>query len=991
MRRGASASPLQLARVVEAMQRLKTDGDAIVAEVADYLGKHSSLCYAEYLNEFLRLVAKSLDVPVVDGIVLAMPRLGIAPDSGTFEVRVQMHFATRSFQRVLALAEEMRAKDVQPTRRVSLMLLKTAIQTSQLEEAIAHFRELMQTDSKGAEGSRASDEASAATPPATLAHISARLVELASKLRKTDFFLRELEGGRISLSTGALNAMLGEAMRIGDTRLLARLERLGAKHGIEKDGCTFGLLTRGAGSDEGRLQTILDEMDEASNDGACSPQAVQSILEYSRKTRTFHLVEQLSALLEKDVASTVPSISQVIRFYAEAGQPERACDLYETCSLRLRPGSALSAPRARLLPDCRAERALASAAVACGRDAVLDELLSALADDVSTQINLIRGCALQGDLNGALTIFRRLEDRAEEALPISLWNAALDACVEAGNLPSAEALMERLVATGAADTVSYNTLIKAHLKQKNYTETRAIMSQMAKRGPAPNHVTYNELLLALANDEKSQNRAMVWSTVDEMRAAGIRPNRVTCSILLKALKPTSSHLDIQRSMELTDSMDEPMDEVLLSSVMEACVRVKKVDLLTQRLNKIKANDYKVEVSSAHAFGSLIKACGYARDVEGAWHWWREMRARHAKPTAITIGCMVEAVVGNGDVDGGYELITSLLEDEDCKSLINAIIYGSVLKGYNRSNRPERVFALFDEMVARGIEPAHATFNVVIDACARNGRMERVSGFLADMKARGFSPNLITYSTLIKGYCNRGDLTAALKILEELNSAKDVRPDDIVFNTMLDGCANAGLVTEGEAVFRQMEKQNVPVTAFTLVSLARLKARQCSIEDTLEAVERAMQRHRVKPTNRLYSTLIQACLQGRNVSCAADVFERAVRERVPVESRTVDAVMAALIQAGDFARVRQILRLACSSAAAESARETGLDESFLIRSLGSLRSAGAEGEQIAAELSAELLGSLPARSNGGPRSGGGGSSMHAGGGSGPRPRWPRERR
>eukprot|EP00971_Amphidinium_carterae_P316854 6298869-Amphidinium_carterae.1 len=68
---------------------------------------------------------------------------------------------------------------------------------------------------------------------------------------------------------------------------------------------------------------------------------------------------------------------------------------------------------------------------------------------------------------------------------------------------------------------------------------------------------------------------------------------------------------------------------------------------------------------------------------------------------------MQAVAMNGDVDGAYELIMQLLDDADCKDQqlplsyaggmastavsceVNAVVFGSVLKGYSRARRVER--------------------------------------------------------------------------------------------------------------------------------------------------------------------------------------------------------------------------------------------------------------------------------------------------------------
>ena len=171
--------------------------------------------------------------------------------------------------------------------------------------------------------------------------------------------------------------------------------------------------------------------------------------------------------------------------------------------------------------------------------------------------------------------------------------------------------------------------------------------------------------------------------------------------MLKCLNASSDMQHITRTMNLINTMDEPMDEVLLSSVVEACVRIGKPELLSARLEMLK--DSSGTVCGAHTFGSLIKAYGHAKDIDGVWRCWKEMRSRHIRPTSITIGCMVEAVVSNGDTEGGFELIHQMQDDEQCHDVLNSIIYCSVLKGFTREKKMDRALAVYEEISSRNIE------------------------------------------------------------------------------------------------------------------------------------------------------------------------------------------------------------------------------------------------------------------------------------------------
>merc|ERR1719450_1590853 len=136
---------------------------------------------------------------------------------------------------------------------------------------------------------------------------------------------------------------------------------------------------------------------------------------------------------------------------------------------------------------------------------------------------------------------------------------------------------------------------------------------MQTLGLQPNSVTFNELINVMVAARCS--REDVWQVVAEMKKAGIKTNHVTCSILLKCLNARSPERDVKQTMALVETMEEPMDEILLSSVMEACVRIGKPDLLAAKLEAIQGNS-RMEINGSHTFGSLIKAYGHSRDLDG---------------------------------------------------------------------------------------------------------------------------------------------------------------------------------------------------------------------------------------------------------------------------------------------------------------------------------------------------------------------------------------
>lgn len=614
---------------------------------------------------------------------------------------------------------------------------------------------------------------------------------------------------------------------------------------------------------------------------------------------------------------------------------------------------------------CTEEDAATRSATSGSAEGISAVLMRTVSADPKRLISLIRNMSSQGNLSEALKLFHALEAKGAE-LTNSTWNAMLDACVERDELKKAEGLMGRMQASGLQDAVSYNTLIKAFLRREQYDRVRSLMDQMRKAGFAPNGVTYNELIHAMARSEDPHRRSTIWKVVEEMRNAGVEPNRITYSILLKNLGPRTPHSEVSAMMRLMDNLREPMDEVLSCSIIEACVRVGKPHLVTQKLTLLHGKG-DMPTTTSHTFGSLIKAYGFTKDIKGAWRCWKEMRSQHVRPTSITIGCMTEAVVSNGDVDGGHELIQELLNDENTRGQVNSVIYGSVLKGYGRTGRSQRMWEVFSEMLSVGIKPSQSTYNVLIDACARNSMMCKVPELMDGMREHGFEPNLITYSTVIKGFCQQGDMQAALRTLEELRKRPRVKADEIVYNTLIDGCAQDGLMEPGEKLLEEMEAEGIVPSNYTLTSMVKLMGVAKRPDRALSIVETISKRYNLPADAYVSNALMRAFLQSREFRQAVKVLEQMVRDKLQPEPRSCQSIMTHLIGNGNLIQAISILRSLIDMPAlmrGNSDRNQGVaiallnDEAFLYRVLVSLQQGGLEGQSLAKVLLKDIHAKRP---------------------------------
>lgn len=579
--------------------------------------------------------------------------------------------------------------------------------------------------------------------------------------------------------------------------------------------------------------------------------------------------------------------------------------------------------------------------------AVLQGLLTSMPD--SGRVTLLKTLGAEKHLEGVLAVLRM-----SPAQGTCLYNAAIDACIECGSIEDAQKLMAGAVKSGVADTITYNTLVKAFLQAKRPREAREAMEAMKAAGLRPNCVTFNELLDGVVKSGIES----AWSVLDEMRASGTRPNRVTCAILLKAVQPRTRPADVERAVAVLDEMEEDLDEVLLCSVVDACIRGGRSDLLIPQLKKHRASGKNMS-KGPHTYGSIIRAFGFVHDLNAVWETWREVCTRHIPANAVTLGCMVEALCSNGEVEAGYELINEMLKDEQWSPLVNAVIYCSVLKGFSHQKRFDRLWTVYKEMLGHNLQFSIVTFNTLVDACSRNSEMSRIPALLKDMIAQGIQPNLITYSAVLKGYCQENRIEEAFSVVEGMVQTTSLRPDEIMFNTLLDGCARQGLYSRGTGVLEDMQKANVAPTNYTLSVLVKLASRSKKLDKAFEFCEEIPTKYKFRLNVHVYSNLVNACIMSKDLGRAFGVFEKMLTERVRPETRTYTLLIRACVANGEADDAAGLLRAAVGLSGVH--RSLSKYDSRLLQPQGGLASAlitevieGIAGQCRSERLAVELL-------------------------------------
>merc|ERR1719247_2952082 len=210
------------------------------------------------------------------------------------------------------------------------------------------------------------------------------------------------------------------------------------------------------------------------------------------------------------------------------------------------------------------------------------------------------------------------------------------------------------------------------------------------------------------------------------------------------------------------------------------------------------------------------------------------------------------------------------------------------------------------MKANSIHPNNITYNTILNAFAQGGAMDRVPALLDDMKHADppAEPDIVTYSTIVKGYCNSGCLDRALEILKDMHSDGNFTPDEVMYNSLLDGCAKEHRPNDALMLLDEMKKNGVAPSNYTLSMLVKLMGRCRRVNQAFTIIEDISREYSLKVNIQVYTCLIQACFNNRQALKAVALHEQIIKEGLCPDEMTYSVLVQGCLKAGLVDKVAQ---------------------------------------------------------------------------------------
>mmetsp|Transcript_78572 Transcript_78572/g.163244 ORF Transcript_78572/g.163244 Transcript_78572/m.163244 type:complete len:1079 (+) Transcript_78572:191-3427(+) len=862
-------SPQLLRVVVQAM--IEEQSKSLITDLMRHIRAHPGAM----ANSRTAVVA--LDVLARAGRIDSMTQFlrelreefGVHPSSSMFEVMLGGYATAGDEAMVSKVMQDMKKSRAALTPRGLSLCIKGFLKNGKVDAVVKKFREMKDFGFQ--------------IPPFAVTQLVRIACEAA---RGREVF--EAISTVATLSPEATSQLLEDCVKSNDLLLAKRIEETArSQEVVLTTGAYDALLKLHTMSADPRAMDLFEEM-QASSAARISEGLCVGLLARCAEVKFLKFAEEIVKYCRGSGAMTISTYSALMKVYAYCNMYDKACDLYDQiCQDGLKPDA--------VMYGC-----LMKFAVECGRTQLSQHLSeSAPTLDIQNYMSLIRAAGRDKDVKRAFEILERLRSSGVH-IDVAAFNCVLDVCVSAGDIKRAQNLMTEMKTLKLVDVITYNTLLKGYCQQGELAKGKALLLEMKRSGHPPNDVSYNCLINA-AVCSGDGDLSLAWETIEMMEKSGVEVDHYTISIMMKALKKARDSSDVARAMALLDKsgIEVLSDEILLNTVLETCTRHRE----TQRLEAILTSYSNSSLQcSVHTYGALIKAASTLKKLSLCWSLWREMEEDRAlEPNEIVLGCMLDALVTNRQIESAVQLLGKWKQ----RLPANMVMYSTIMKGFANTHQADRALKMWKEMLAEKIRLNIVVYNAVIDAQARVGAMENVSEIVSQMEQDGVKPDVISLSTIVKGYCIKGDVEAAFRVFREMQNNGMVK-DSIVYNTLLDGCTRNNRFDMADSLLEDMEANHIRPTNFTMGILVKMWGRRRQLDKAFEALATLPTKHGFVPNTQVKTCLISACINNGAVEEAFEVLDSIKKAGYGVEAKVYSAMVNGLVRQGELDKAVALL-------------------------------------------------------------------------------------
>jgi len=329
---------------------------------------------------------------------------------------------------------------------------------------------------------------------------------------------------------------------------------------------------------------------------------------------------------------------------------------------------------------------------------------------------LLDACAGLQDLDRMARVFAMMEEFGVSISAVTL-GTLIKAFGQAGRLGHCREVVQRMQSMGVAPTVvTYGCYIDACVRAGDICQAEEAFHSMKEAGVQPNAVVYTSLIRGFSQANQPSRALELYRTMqqDKVEATAMTFNTVL-NVLAAQVSDPELLSDVVDTMRKAGIMP---DAVTYSILIKAGCNAGRLDGALASLRELRGSSL---TADGVAFNTLLLACSRAERISDAEEVFAEMRSSGVVPTHVTTSILVKMYGRAKMLDRAVEVSEQM--ERECGRRPNLHVYTCLIQACVQNNQVRRSWELFNKMLRAGIQPDAITYGTMIQGCICSNKLE----------------------------------------------------------------------------------------------------------------------------------------------------------------------------------------------------------------------------------------------------------------------------
>lgn len=350
---------------------------------------------------------------------------------------------------------------------------------------------------------------------------------------------------------------------------------------------------------------------------------------------------------------------------------------------------------------------------------------------------------------------------------------------------------------------------------------------------------WNEIIMVKLRNEKWENAIKLFREMQFSSAKAI--SRTIVKMLQACAKVGAFHEGKQiHGYVLKSALESNLS--VCNCLISMYSRNNKLELATRVFDSMKDHN----LSSWNSMISSYTGLGY---VDVAWSLFNKMNSSRIQPDIITWNCLLSGHFTHGSYQNVLTLLRGMQSlgfrpnGSSVSVVLQAVTELRLLK-YGRESH--------GYILRNGLDYDLYVGTSLMDMYVKNDCLQNAQEVFDNMKNR----NIVAWNSLISGYCFKGLLVNAKKMLNQMEE-EEIKPDLVSWNSLVSGYSIWGQSKEALAIIHHMKNSGIYPNVVTWTSLISGSLQNENYRESLKFFIQ-MQQEDIKPNSTTMSSLLQTC-------------------------------------------------------------------------------------------------------------------------------------